>query len=85
MLYTLDDAALNDEMSRDELARRRHELWRTLRVRGVPLCDCPPIPLPTTTIAALFGVSDRAVRKGIAKAECIRGALHEHARRAESA
>lgn len=73
MFGTCESAPI--EMTHEELTRRRHELWRTLKDRGVPICDCAPTPLPTSVIAALFNVTPRAVNKGIANAELIKGAL----------
>lgn len=47
------------------------------------MCDTPPAPLSTEVIAALFGVTPRAVRKGISLAARLRGGLRDALARAE--
>lgn len=73
-------AAPDDDLTGEELARRRHDLWLLLRTEGLPVCGCGGAPLSARIIAGLFNVTPRAVRKGIAQARSTREQVHGVAR-----
>jgi hypothetical protein len=67
-------------LARAQVRRRRNEDWRIDHEHGRPDPVTGRIePRPVALIAALYGVSDQAVRDGIATARALRKAILDHA------